>query len=46
LIAEQGTAAINDISTLHGNSWPEDEQVEEFVATYREWRGQKRIRAA
>lgn len=42
LMAEQGTGHITDVSVLHGNSWPEKESVEEFVATIREWRGHKR----
>ena len=42
LMAEQGTAPITDVSALHGNFWPEEESVEEFVATVREWRGHKR----
>jgi hypothetical protein len=42
LMAEQGTGPITDVSELHGNFWPEEESVEEFVATIREWRGHKR----
>jgi len=42
LMAEQGTGPITDVSVLHGDFWPEDESVEEFVATIREWRGHKR----
>ena len=42
LMAEQGTGPIADVSVLHGNFWPEEETVEEFVATIREWRGHKR----
>ena len=42
LMAEQGTGPIADVSVLHGNFWPEEESVEEFVATIREWRGHKR----
>ena len=42
LMAEQGTGPITDVSVLHGNFWPEEESVEEFVATIREWRGHKR----
>jgi hypothetical protein len=41
-MAEQGTGPITDVSVLHGDFWPEDESVEEFVATIREWRGHKR----
>lgn len=42
LMAEQGTEPIIDVSVLHGNFWPEEESVEEFVATIREWRGHTR----
>ncbi len=42
LMAEQGTGPITDLSVLHGDFWPEEESVEEFVATIREWRGHKR----
>lgn len=42
LMAEQGTGPITDASVLHGDFWPEEESVEEFVATIREWRGHKR----
>ena len=42
LMAEQGTGPITDVSVLHGDFWPEDESVEEFVATIREWRGHGR----
>ena len=42
LMAEQGTGPITDVSVLHGDFWPVEESVEEFVATIREWRGHKR----
>jgi hypothetical protein len=42
LIAEQGTGPITDVAVLHGSFWPEEESVEEFVATIREWRGHQR----
>lgn len=42
LMAEQGTGPITDVSVLHGDFWPEEESVEEFVATIREWRGHRR----
>ena len=42
LMAEQGTGPVTDVSVLHGDFWPEEESVEEFVATIREWRGHKR----
>ena len=42
LMAEQGTGPITDVSVLHGDFWPEEETVEEFLATLHEWRGHKR----
>jgi hypothetical protein len=42
LMAEQGTGPITDVSVLHGDFWPEEETVEEFMATLREWRGHTR----
>jgi hypothetical protein len=41
-MAQQGTGPSTDISVLHGDFWPEEENVEDFIATYREWRGHKR----
>ena len=38
LIAEQGVKPITDIDELKGDFWPEDESIEEFIATLREWR--------
>jgi hypothetical protein len=42
LMAEQGTGPIADVSVLHGDFWPEEESVEEFLDTLHEWRGHKR----
>ena len=42
LMAEQGTSPIADVSVLHGDFWPEEESIEEFLATLHEWRGHKR----
>ena len=42
LMAEQGTRPIPDVSVLHGDFWPEEESIEEFLETLREWRGHKR----
>jgi hypothetical protein len=42
VIREQGLEPIRDASELHGDFWPEHESWEEFVATYREWRGHPR----
>ncbi len=42
LAAEQGTGPISDVSVLHGDFWPEDESIEDFLAALYEWRGHKR----
>jgi hypothetical protein len=39
LVAEQGTGPITDVSVLHGDFWPEDESIEEFLEALHEWRG-------
>ncbi|MBK5295101.1 MAG: hypothetical protein JJE04_25920 [Acidobacteriia bacterium] len=46
LMAEQGTGPITDVSVLHGDFWPEEESIEEFLATLDEWRGRKRTNPA
>ena len=33
---------ITDVSVLHGDFWPEEKSIEEFLATLHEWRGHKR----
>jgi hypothetical protein len=42
LMAEQGTGPITDVSVLHGDFWPEEESIEDFLETLQEWRGHKR----
>ena len=42
-MAEQGTGPITDVASLCGDFWPEDEPIEEFLETLREWRGHKPI---
>jgi len=42
LMAEQGTGAICDVSVLHGDFWPEDESIEDFLDALHEWRGHNR----
>lgn len=42
LMTEQGTGPITDVSVLHGDFWPEQESVEEFLEALHEWRGHKR----
>ena len=41
LMVEQGTGPIADVSALHGDFWPEEESIEEFLETLHEWRGHK-----
>ena len=42
LMAEQGTGPITDVSVLHGDFWPEEESIEDFLDTLHEWRGHNR----
>lgn len=42
LMAEQGTVPITDVRVLHGNFWPEEESIEDFLAALYEWRGHNR----
>jgi hypothetical protein len=46
LVAEQGTGPITDVSVLHGDFWPEEESIEEFLETLHEWRGHARTKPA
>jgi hypothetical protein len=39
LVAEQGTGPITDVSVLHGDFWPEEESIEQFLEALHEWRG-------
>lgn len=41
LMAEQGTQPVTDVSTLHGDFWPEDESIETFLAELHQWRGHR-----
>jgi phage protein U len=42
LMAEQGTGPITDVAVLHGEFWPEEESIEDFLEAFHEWRGHKR----
>jgi len=46
LMSQQGTGPITDVSMLHGDFWPEEEPIEEFLEALYEWRGHKRTDAA
>ena len=37
LVKEQGVPE-DSLANLNGDFWPEDEDVEEFIATIRQWR--------
>jgi len=39
IIEQQGKGPITDVAVLHGNFWPEDEPIEDFLAALHEWRG-------
>ncbi|MGD9893246.1 MAG: hypothetical protein AB7R89_18735 [Dehalococcoidia bacterium] len=38
LAAQQGVKPAKHFDDLLGNSWPEDESVDEFISTIRQWR--------
>ncbi|MBI1789344.1 MAG: hypothetical protein HYR60_17555 [Acidobacteria bacterium] len=42
IIAQQGKGPITDLSVLHGDFWPEEESIEDFLAALHEWRDHKR----
>ena len=39
LMAEQGVQPVKDPGELLGDFWPEDENIDDFLAAVREWRG-------
>jgi hypothetical protein len=42
LIVQQGKGPIADVSVLHGDFWPKEESIEDFLAALHEWRGHKK----
>jgi len=42
LVAQQGTGPVTDVNVLRGDFWPEEESIDEFLATLHEWRGHVR----
>jgi hypothetical protein len=42
LIAQQGKSPVTDLSELHGDFWPDDESIEDFLTALHDWRGHKR----
>lgn len=43
LAEEQGVKPIRDIADLVADFWPEDESVDEFIATIRAWRHERDV---
>ena len=41
LIAQQGKRPVEDVNVLHGDFWPEEERIEDFLNALREWRGHR-----
>jgi hypothetical protein len=41
LAAEQGVVPLARFEDLIGDFWPEDEEVDDFIATVRPWRQQR-----
>ena len=39
IIAQQGKGPVTDVQSLHGDFWPDDEPIEDFLAALHEWRG-------
>jgi hypothetical protein len=42
LMAQQGKGPVDDIRVLHGDFWPEDEPIEDFLAALGDWRGHRK----
>ena len=42
IIAQQGKGPITGFSVLHGDFWPEEESIEDFLVALHEWRGHRR----
>jgi hypothetical protein len=39
LLSQQGKGPVTDTRILHGDFWPDEEPVEDFLAAVHEWRG-------
>jgi hypothetical protein len=37
-----GKGPVTNLSVLHGDFWPEEESIEDFLAALHEWRGHKK----
>jgi len=42
LIVQQRKGPLAGMPAPHGNFWPEDEPIEDFLAALHEWRGHKK----
>ena len=43
LATEQGVPASCSIESLKGDFWPDNEDIDEFIATVRQWRKESRV---
>jgi hypothetical protein len=43
LAAQQGKGPVHDVRILHGDFWPEDELIEDFLAALHDWRGHRKV---
>jgi hypothetical protein len=41
LAAQQSVSIVSDFDSLLGDFWPEEESVDQFIATIREWRRER-----
>lgn len=46
LAIEQGVPECCSLESLKGNFWPEDEDIDEFIATIRRWRQEEALLSA
>ena len=46
LISQQGKGPIMDVSVLHGDFWPEEQSIEDFLEALYEGRGHKKADSA
>ena len=42
IIAQQGKGPVTNLAALHGDFWPEEESIDDFLVALHEWRGHKR----
>ena len=44
LAERQGVKPVTNIDDLAGDFWPEDESIDDFIATVRRWRDEEDVR--